>query len=95
MPMTPDETIIFNNMINDFKELVPDLKIRNQPESALETLKTFQSTYHMSTKAMLKLRKKYTDNIVCKRLNISNDALTNWIHQFERFCMHRGNLNNL
>lgn len=102
MGLTPEEQKTFNRVIEQFKELVPNIEIRKQPIESTNKLLGLENKYKLNTECVLKSELNYDwmyeENEPIVKVNgieIKSSVVQHWKDTFEIFCIHKGDYNLL
>lgn len=82
--MDKKEQDIFNDTLSKLKELLPDAKIRHQPETSLHALLELEERFSMNTISV------FEDYAHGKETNIPRSVVDTWMTEFRIFNMHKG-----
>lgn len=88
MALNEEQKRIFEEMISQFKELVPNLQINEQPRTAREKLLTFEQNFQINTTEI------FQSEIISKT-KINNNILEEWKTMFNTFIIHKGNIEDI
>lgn len=89
MAMTIDERKEFDTIISQFKDLVPNLKIRQQPAASLKKLLEFENQFQINTVFVI------NEDTIIGDTKIKKEILQEWIDTFRIFDMHNGNMSKI
>lgn len=102
MGMTPEEQKTFNIMIEQFKELAPNIEIRKQPITSTNELLELENKYKLNTEDVLKVGLGYDwvyeenePNVKVNGIEIRSSVAQQWKDTFGIFCIHKGDYNLL
>lgn len=75
------------DLINKFKEMIPNIRINNQPETSYNKLIDYEKEYNMNTSDALELYIKLDEEVHHDDKFI---YLCEWISQLNTYRIHKG-----
>lgn len=76
------------DLINKFKELMPNIQINSQPETSFSKILEYEKQYNMNTKDALQLYINLDEEV---HHNDRFAYLCEWISQLNIYRIHKGN----
>lgn len=88
MTLTAEQRVAFNNMLNQFKELVPNVQINKQPQTSQAILLEFEDTFQINTNNIF-------NTVLIEKTKITNDILEKWKTTYNIFLIHKGKVEEI
>lgn len=88
MALTEEQRRVFEEMLSQFEELVPNVQINEQPKTAREQLLSFERNFQINTTDIFQ-------TTVVENTNITEIVLKEWKTLFNTFVIHKGDIEEI